>query len=396
MTDEYLSDEELQKRLKGSIKETQKDDQKDEKRAKGIREQLSIDPKIYDLYNYFKNEEGYTGSFNQFLVDFILDSAKEKGYDIQVVKSARNGRFIRGRKFADDDEEEDEYDQALKLLGYTDENPKAQIMKTLLDQKREEIEQKRLQNQQLQMAIENQRLELERKKIENEKLRRELLSEQQQPQQQQQQAQNTNMLMEVYKLMNEQYNKIIEVIAKAKDNGLGNDFIKYLLEQNNQTNSMMIGLLNQQNEKKLAELEQAIYATSSDQMFEKFRKQFEMFKSLGLVGNNSQMSIEQLQKEHELKLKQLELEYQAKKEERDERRAEHLTEAIRDAFSQFTQSIGEPIGKLLAEQAKQRINKAAQQITEQPTIPPPPPETPPPPVEQVEQPPSPPPETVNQ
>ena len=373
MSDSTLSNDELMKRIKGAKQNIEvKGDE--EKRGKGVKEQISLDPRIYDLYNYFKSEEGYTGSFNQFLIDFMLDSAKEKGYDIQVVKSARSGRFVRGSS-SNDNSEEDEYDRAMQMLGYGSSNPKEQTLRMLMEQKQQEIEQKRLQNMQLQMNIENQRLELERKKIENEKLRREVVS----PPQDQQQV---NMQAEIYKMIMDNQQKMFEVLAKAKDSGMGNDFMKFLLEQNQNTNNTIVALLNQQNEKKLAELENAIYATSSDQQLEKMKKQWELFKSLGLTGGG--MTTEQMQKEYELRLKQLEMEHEAKKEERDERRAEHLTDAIRDAFSQFTQSVGEPIGKIIAEQTKERINKMAvtkqeQAVSQTPPPPPPPPE----PVQQI-------------
>jgi len=370
LTDEQvLSDEELNNRIKGVIKNKQED----EKRTKGIKEQVSLDPKIYEIYSYFKNEEGYTGSFNQFLTDFILDSAKEKGYDIQVVKSARSGRFIRGSSNIKEDKEMDDYESALSILGMGSSNPKEQALKIALEAKQQEIEQKRLQNMQLQIQIENQRLELERKKIENEKLRKELSLP---PQAAQQQATQSD----IYKMMMDYNQKMFEVLAKAKDSGLGDNFIKYLLEQNQQTNNMIVGLLSQQNEKKLQELENIIYSTSSDQQFEKLKRQFELFKELGVIGGG--MTPEQMQKEYELKLKQLELEREDRKQERDERRAEHLTEVIRDAFTQFSQTIGEPIGKLLAEQTKQKINNMIpqQKPPEQPvTVPPAPPPTPPPP-----------------
>jgi len=379
LTDEQvLSDEELNNRIKGVIKNKQED----EKRTKGIKEQVSLDPKIYEIYSYFKNEEGYTGSFNQFLTDFILDSAKEKGYDIQVVKSARSGRFIRGSSNIKEDKEMDDYESALSILGMGSSNPKEQALKIALEAKQQEIEQKRLQNMQLQIQIENQRLELERKKIENEKLRKELSLP---PQAAQQQATQSD----IYKMMMDYNQKMFEVLAKAKDSGLGDNFIKYLLEQNQQTNNMIVGLLSQQNEKKLQELENIIYSTSSDQQFEKLKRQFELFKELGVIGGG--MTPEQMQKEYELKLKQLELEREDRKQERDERRAEHLTEVIRDAFTQFSQTIGEPIGKLLAEQTKQKINNMIpqQKPPEQPvTVPPAPPPTPPPPPVQ-EQPPEP-------
>jgi len=379
LTDEQvLSDEELNNRIKGVIKPKQED----EKRAKGIKEQVSLDPKIYEIYSYFKNEEGYTGSFNQFLTDFILDSAKEKGYDIQVVKSARSGRFIRGSSNIKEDKEMDDYESALSILGMGSSNPKEQALKIALEAKQQEIEQKRLQNMQLQIQIENQRLELERKKIENEKLRKELSLP---PQAAQQQATQSD----IYKMMMDYNQKMFEVLAKAKDSGLGDNFIKYLLEQNQQTNNMIVGLLSQQNEKKLQELENIIYSTSSDQQFEKLKRQFELFKELGVIGGG--MTPEQMQKEYELKLKQLELEREDRKQERDERRAEHLTEVIRDAFTQFSQTIGEPIGKLLAEQTRQKINNMIpqQKPPEQPvSVPPAPPPTPPPPPVQ-EQPPEP-------
>jgi len=185
--------------------------------------------------------------------------------------------------------------------------------------------------------------------------------------------------------------KMFEILAKAKDSGMGDNFIKYLLEQNQQTNNMIVGLLNQQNEKKLQELENLIYATSSDQQFEKFKKQYELFKELGAVGGG--LTPEQLQKEYELKLKQLEMEREDRKQERDERRAEHLTEVIKEAFTQFSQTIGEPIGKLLAEQTKQRINNMIPQqkppeqqvaVEENPQAPlPVPTPPPPPPVQEV-------------
>jgi len=378
LTDEpVLSDEELDNRIKGVIKNKPED----EKRAKGIKEQVSLDPKIYEIYSYFKNEEGYTGSFNQFLTDFILESAKERGYDIQVVKSARSGRFIRGSSNVKEDKEMDDYESALSILGMGSSNPKEQALKIAIEAKQQEIEQKRLQNLQLQMQIENQRLELERKKIENEKLRREMSLP---PQATQQEANQS----EIYKMMMDYNQKMFEILAKAKDSGMGDNFIKYLLEQNQQTNNMIVGLLNQQNEKKLQELENLIYATSSDQQFEKFKKQYELFKELGAVGGG--LTPEQLQKEYELKLKQLEMEREDRKQERDERRAEHLTEVIKEAFTQFSQTIGEPIGKLLAEQTKQRINNMIPQQKppeQQVVVPPaPPPAPPPPPPVQEEQP----------
>ena len=371
MTDEpVLSDEELNNRIKGVIKNKQED----EKRAKGIKEQVSLDPKIYEIYSYFKNEEGYTGSFNQFLTDFILDSAKEKGYDIQVVKSARMGRFVRGNSNIKEDKEMDDYESALSILGMGSSNPKEQALKIAIEAKQQEIEQKRLQNMQLQIQIENQRLELERKKIENEKLRKELSLP---PQAAQQEATATQS--EIYKMMMDYNQKMFEILAKAKDSGLGDNFMKYLLEQNQQTNNMIIGLLSQQNDKKLQELENLIYSTSSDQQFEKFKRQYELFKELGVVGGG--MTPEQMQKEYELRLKQLEIEREDRKQERDERRAEHLTEVIRDAFTQFSQTIGEPIGKLLAEQTKQKINSMVpqQKPPEQQVVTPPPP---PPPVQE--------------
>ena len=378
MTDEpVLSDEELDNRIKGVIKNKPED----EKRAKGIKEQVSLDPKIYEIYSYFKNEEGYTGSFNQFLTDFILESAKERGYDIQVVKSARSGRFIRGSSNVKENKEMDDYESALSILGMGSSNPKEQALKIAIEAKQQEIEQKRLQNLQLQLQIENQRLELERKKIENEKLRREMSLP---PQATQQEANQS----EIYKMMMDYNQKMFEILAKAKDSGMGDNFIKYLLEQNQQTNNMIIGLLNQQNEKKLQELENLIYTTSSDQQFEKFKKQYELFKELGVIGGG--LTPEQLQKEYELKLKQLEMEREDRKQERDERRAEHLTEVIKEAFTQFSQTIGEPIGKLLAEQTKQRINNMIPQQKppeQQVVVPPaPPPAPPPPPPVQEEQP----------
>jgi len=378
LTDEpVLSDEELNNRIKGVIKNKPED----EKRAKGIKEQVSLDPKIYEIYSYFKNEEGYTGSFNQFLTDFILDSAKERGYDIQIVKSARSGRFIRGNSNTKEDKEMDDYESALSILGMGYSNPKEQALKIAIEAKQQEIEQKRLQNLQLQIQIENQRLELERKKIENEKLRRELSLPPQATQQETNQS-------EIYKMMMDYNQKMFEILAKAKDSGMGDNFIKYLLEQNQQTNNMIVGLLSQQNEKKLQELENLIYSTSSDQQFEKFKKQYELFKELGAIGSG--MTPEQLQKEYELKLKQLEMEREDRKQERDERRAQHLTEVIKEAFTQFSQTIGEPIGKLLAEQTKQRINNMIpqQKPPEQQVVVPPAPQPapPPPPPVQEEQP----------
>jgi len=366
--DPVLSDEELNNRIKGVIKPKPED----EKRAKGIKEQVSLDPKIYDLYSYFKNEEGYTGSFNQFLTDFILDSAKEKGYDIQVVKSARMGRFVRGNSNIKEDKEMDDYESALSILGMGSSNPKEQALRIAIEAKQQEIEQKRLQNMQLQIQIENQRLELERKKIENEKLRKELSLP---PQVTQQEATATQS--EIYKMMMDYNQKMFEILAKAKDSGMGDNFMKYLLEQNQQTNNMIVGLLTQQNDKKLQELENLIYSTSSDQQFEKFKRQYELFKELGALGGG--MTPEQMQKEYELKLKQLEMEREDRKQERDERRAEHLTEVIRDAFTQFSQTIGEPIGKLLAEQTKQKLNNMVpqQKPPEQVVTPPVPPPTPP-------------------
>ena len=377
MTDEppVLSDDELDNRIKGVVKGKQED----EKRAKGIREQVSLDPKIYEIYSYFKNEEGYTGSFNQFLTDFILDSAKEKGYDIQVVKSARSGRFIRGNSNNKEDKEIDDYESALSILGMGSSNPKEQALKIAIESKQQEIEQKRLQNMQLQMQIENQRLELERKKIENEKLRKEMTL----PPQAVQQAESQS---EIYKMMMDYNQKMFEVLAKAKDSGMEDNFMKYLLDQNQKTNNMIVGLLSQQNEKKLQELENAIYSTSADQQLEKFKKQYELFKELGIAGGG--LSPEQLQKDYELKLRQMEIEREDKKQERDERRAEHLTEVIKDAFTQFSQTIGEPIGRVIAEQTKQRINNMVppqkppeQQVAveEKPQAPPPVPTPPPPP-----------------
>jgi len=361
-----LSDEDINKLLEAGKKG--KDDTKDtrDKPAKGIRDSLTLDPKVYELYDYAKKEMGYDGDFSSFITDFVLGNARKMGLDIQIVKSAAKGNFIQGIPNGDGVSDDDGYDEALRLLGVTTGNPKQMAFQTLMEQKKLELEERKMRMEQMQMELESKRLDIEKKRIENEKFRNELLKPQQQEAQNAaQQTQQVNYQLELFKMMNDNNMKFMEMLAKAKSEGAGNDdFIKFLLEQNQKTNNLIIGLQQDMNEKKLQELESIIYANNSDQQLDKLRKQFELFKDLGMIGGG-QKTPEEINKEYELKLKQLELEQKARQDQLDNERAQHLTEAIRDAIGHFTETIGKPMGEALAQQARDRLAKVQQNKKEE-------------------------------
>lgn len=355
-----LTDEELAKRLA----EAGKGDKKNDKTARGVRDNLTLDPKIYELYDYWKKELGYDGDFSQFIVDMTIGNAKKNGVDIQIVKSAEKGRFIKGE--VEDDEDGDEYEKAMALLGVNTGNPKQMAFQQLLEERRLQLEERRLKMEDMRLSMEAKHLDLERKKIENEKLRKEIGTTVQSPVDSNgnpiaissmQQSQKDREF-ELYKMMNDNNMKFMEMLAKSNiDSGSSDSFMQYLMKKNEETNNTILALMNNYNEKKFQELENAIYSQSPDQQLARMKAQFDMFKEIGgTIGG--QKTPEQLKIEAEIEMKKLELEREKAKEERDEARAAHLTEAIRDTIGNFTKSIGEPMGAVLAEQAKQKIKEA--------------------------------------
>ncbi|MEM3290705.1 MAG: hypothetical protein QW046_04235 [Candidatus Micrarchaeaceae archaeon] len=340
---------------------------KNTKPERRIRDQLSLDPKIYELYDYYKKEMDYQGDFSQFIVDMILNNARSNGIDIQIVKSASKGKFVQGipAKNGNDGVPDDEdYEAAMRLLGVDTANPKQAAFQQLLEERKIALEERRLKMEDMRLNIESKQLDLEKKRLENERMRNSLnipqvnLTNDGSSVSPNTSNSQKDREFELMKMMNDNNMKFMQLIASAKDNGFNSDFIKYLMDQNQKINDTIVALQNNWNEQKIRELENAIYAQNSDQQLERLHKQFEMIKDIS-GGFGHQKSLEEIKMEHELKLKQLEMEHQRQKEERDDARAENLTRAIRDTIGQFTESIGKPMGEALAEQARQKLAEAA-------------------------------------
>lgn len=372
-----ITDDEFKKLLDknlGNNKPDGKEDKKDGKAAKGIRDNITLDPKIYELFDYYKKELGYDGDFGQFLVDMTLGNAKKNGIDIQVVKSASKGNFIQGIPNGTDGKEngkssdDNEYDVAMQLLGVNTGNPKQMAFQQLLEERKLQLEERRLKMDDMRLSMEAKQLDLERKKIENDKLRKEISVPIAAPKFTEDGTPITPMSaskdreFELYKMMNDNNMKFMEMLSKTKESGQDNNqFVKFLMEQNRDINNTIMALQNNYSNEKFKELESIVYSNTPEQQLEKMAKQFEMFSKFTGTGPKP---IEQIKLEADLEMKKLELEREKAKEERDEARASNITEAIKDTIGNFTKSIGEPMGNVLAEQAKQRLAEAQKKASE--------------------------------
>lgn len=368
-----VTDDEFKKLLDKNLNaKNEKNDgkEKNEKAAKGIRDNITLDAKIYELFDYYKKELGYDGDFGQFLVDMTLGNAKKNGIDIQVVKSASKGSFIQGLPNGSDSKdngksEDNEYDMAMQLLGVNTGNPKQMAFQQLLEERKIALEERRLKMDDMKLGMEAKQLDLERKKIENDKLRKESnlpiapkFTEDGTPIT----PSSKDREFELYKIMNDNNMKFMEMMTKTKESGQdSNQFVKFLMEQNRDINNTIMALQNNYSNEKFKELEGIVYSNTPDQQLEKMAKQFEMFSKFTGTGPKP---LEQIKLESDIEMKKLELEREKQKEERNEARASNITEAIKDTIGNFTKSIGEPMGNVLAEQAKQKLAEAAKKASE--------------------------------
>jgi len=353
---------------KGMPEQTPKADEEKPSR-KPIRaiKTINADGRLLAAYEALR-KEGYKKSFDDFLVDASMFFAKGKyGLDFVIEKSLtpdNDEQYFKVRKKGDGDEEDEEngkkkqdsVDLAIKMLmggggGFSD-DPRLQVLSTLLEQRRLELEEKRTK--------------IEREKLENEKLRAEIENIKKSKTQEQTETKpnNNENVMEIIKFIVDQNQKFYESMAdiyKATATNKGNpnetmELYKLLAQQQQQYYQTMTNFLTNSQMEKIKELESYVSAMNPGVWLTQKAEEFKALKEI--FGGGGNKTPEEIEREYQLRLEELKLKHEAQKEERETQRAIELTNSIKEGLSAFTEQIGKPLGEALASQIKNMGNKS--------------------------------------
>jgi len=352
---------------KGIPEQTPKaDDDKPSRKPIRAMKTINADGRLLAAYEALR-KEGYKKSFDDFLVDASMFFAKGKyGLDFVIEKSLtpdNDNQYFKVRKKGDDDEEDEEdgkkkqdpVDLAIKMLmgggnGFSD-DPRLQVLSTLLEQRRLDLEEKRTK--------------IERERLENEKLKAEIenIKVSKAPAQTEPKPNNNENVMEMIKFIVDQNQKFYESMAdiykaNAINKGSSNETMelyKLLTQQQQQYYQTMTNFLTNTQMEKIKELESYVSAMNPGVWLTQKAEEFRTLKDI--FGGSGNKTPEEIEREYQLRLEELKLKHEAQKEERETQRAIELTNSIKDGLSAFTEQIGKPLGEALATQIKNMGNK---------------------------------------
>jgi len=357
---------------KGIPEQTPKavDDDKPSKKPIRAMKTINADGRLLAAYEALR-KEGYKKSFDDFLVDASMFFAKGKyGLDFVIEKSLtpdNDDQYFKVRKKGGDDDDEDEndgkksqdpVDLAIKMLmgggnGFSD-DPRLQVLSTLLEQRRLDLEEKRTK--------------IERERLENEKLKAEIenIKVSKAPAQTEPKPNNNENVMEIIKFIVDQNQKFYESMAdiykaNATNKGGSNETMelyKLLAQQQQQYYQTMTNFLTNSQMEKIKELESYVSAMNPGVWLTQKAEEFKALKDI--FGGSGNKTPEEIEREYQLRLEELKLKHEEQKEERETQRAIELTNSIKDGLSAFTEQIGKPLGEALATQIKNIGNKPPQ------------------------------------
>lgn len=356
LEEEVGSSDELDE-LITQFKSKTKEPTEEHKERKPVRAMKTIntDGRLLTTYETLK-KEGYNKSFDDFLVDAAMNYAKNKyGIDLVVEKSLNpensNDRIIARKKKDNEnyDNNDDEIDNAIEFLlgGFGGmENPKMMVLQTLLEQKRLEQEEKRA--------------EIERRRLENEKIRAEIDRMKKETESKELIANKENIVPtppreslneNILKTILEQNQKFYETVYKVLvENNKGNnpdlELLKSMMSQQKEYYENITNFIYNNQQQKINELEEYVKSNNPMQWIMAEADKFKMLREV--FGGGSQKTPEEIEKEYEFQLKKLEMEREDRRTELEERRAEKLTEAIKEGLSSFSESIAKPIGQAVS------------------------------------------------